>query len=102
MPPGPPLDGQDNDTTETEPGTARFLPGNDADAPTLTKCFLSAFATAVVTTKMINTQQDCSPETPLLVVLAASLGEAAGAPATPPIYLGDRPRGKPAQPESGR
>jgi len=42
----------------------------------MTKRFLSAVATAVVTTKMINTQQEGSPETPPLpVVLAASLGE---------------------------
>jgi hypothetical protein len=66
----------------------RFHPGNDADAPTLTKHLLSALATAVVTTKMINTQQEGSPETPPLpVALAASLGEGASAPPTP-IYSG--------------
>ena len=44
----------------------------------MTKHFPSALATAVVTTKMINTQQEGSPETPPLpVVLAASLGEGA-------------------------
>jgi hypothetical protein len=41
----------------------------------MTKRFLSASATAVVTTKMINPQQEGSPETPPLpVVLAASIG----------------------------
>ena len=46
---------------ETAPGSCRFLRGNDADAPSLTKRFLSALATAVVTTKMINTSRKVRP-----------------------------------------
>ena len=47
----------------------------------MTKRLLSPRATAVVTTKMINPQQEGSPETPPLpVVLAAILGEPARAP----------------------
>ena len=88
---------------ETAPGSCRVLRGNDADAPSLTKRFLSALATAVVTTKMINTpSRKVPPETPpLTVVLAASLARQPGR-RRHLSTLGDRPRGKPAQPESGR
>ena len=68
----------------------------------MTKRLLSPRATAVVTTKMINPQQEGSPETPPLpVVLAAILGEPARAPETP-AYLGRPAAQDPAQPESGR
>jgi hypothetical protein len=50
----------------------------------MTKRFPSALASAVVTKKMINTQAGrFALVQPLIVVLAASLGETAGAAATP-------------------
>jgi hypothetical protein len=62
----------------------------------LTKRFLPAFATAVVTTKMINSQEQGSPETPqlMVVLLASSAGQSA--PATPvnlgrPAESGEQP-----------
>ena len=43
--------------TKTTPGISRFVRSNDADAPSLTKRFLPAIATTIVTTKMIKTRR---------------------------------------------
>ena len=43
--------------TKTTPGVSRFVRSNDADAPSLTKRFLPAIATTIVTTKMIKTRR---------------------------------------------
>jgi len=54
----------------------------------LTKRFLAASATAVFTTKMIKTRRKVRPRwPPLIVMLTATLGGAADAPATS-RYLG--------------
>jgi hypothetical protein len=62
----------------------------------LTKRFLPALATAVVTTKMINSQDQGSPETPPLMVVLVASSAGQSAPATPvnlgrPAECGEQP-----------
>ena len=78
--PGPHLFSQEPDTCGIAPGSCPFLCGKAADAPSLTKRFLAASATAVVTTKMIKTRRKVRETPTLIVMLAASLGDAVGAP----------------------
>jgi hypothetical protein len=68
----------------------------------MTKHLLSALATAVVTTKMINTQAGrFARDAPLAVMLAASLRSAVGAADTCLPWATGRAR-RTAQPDSGR
>jgi hypothetical protein len=75
-------------TPPGSPGKLPLRPCQRRGRPLVDQTLPAAFATAVVTTKMIKTRRVVRPETqPLIVMLAATLGGADGAPATP-VNLG--------------
>ena len=92
----------DHGTTKSAPGSCRFLRGDDADPPSLTKRVLSASATAVVTTKMVITAAGgFARDAAAAGGARRSLGEAAGAAATP-VCLRRPAARETSQPVQGR